>query len=55
MNKSDLIDHVAGETGLSKKESDKTVSAVFEGIAKALEKGDKVQLVGFGTFEVHQR
>ncbi len=55
MNKSDLIDHAASETGLSKKDSDKAVSAVFEGISKALEKGDKVQLVGFGTFEVRER
>jgi len=55
MNKADLVDHVASETGLSKKDSDKAVSAVFEGIAKALAKGDKVQLVGFGTFEVRER
>ncbi len=55
MNKSELVDYIAGETGMSKKESDNAVSAVFEGISKALEKGDKVQLVGFGTFEVRER
>lgn len=55
MTKSDLISVVAGKTGLSKKDSDKAVSAVFEAITDALSEGDKVALVGFGTFEVKHR
>ncbi len=55
MNKSDLIDHVISETGMTKKDSEKAINAVFEGITNALAKGDKVQLVGFGTFEVRER
>ncbi|MBR6503869.1 MAG: HU family DNA-binding protein, partial [Firmicutes bacterium] len=52
MNKTELIAIVAEETGLKKKEAEAAVSAVFAGIEKALVKGDKVQLIGFGTFEV---
>ncbi len=55
MNKQDLIGLVAEKTGLSKKESDAAITTTIEGIADALAKGDKVQLVGFGTFEVRQR
>lgn len=55
MTKSDLISVVAGKTGLSKKDSDKAVSAVFEAITDALSEGDKVAMVGFGTFEVKHR
>jgi DNA-binding protein HU-beta len=55
MNKSDLVEHVVSVTGISKKDSEKAVSAVFDGIARALANGDRVQLVGFGTFEVRQR
>ncbi len=55
MNKADLVDHVVKETGMTKKDSEKAINAVFEGITSALAKGDKVQLVGFGTFEVRER
>jgi DNA-binding protein HU-beta len=55
MTKSDLIDKVAAQTGLTKKDSGKAVDAVFASIADALKAGDKVQLVGFGTFEVKKR
>ncbi|HHX30253.1 MAG TPA: HU family DNA-binding protein [Clostridiaceae bacterium] len=55
MNKTDLINAVAAETQLSKKDSEKAVSAVFEAITQELEKGEKVVLVGFGTFEVRHR
>ncbi len=55
MNKQDLIGLVAEKAGLSKKESDAAITAIIDGIADALAKGDKVQLVGFGTFEVRQR
>ena len=55
MNKTQLIDVVATKTGLKKKEADAAVSATFEAIAEALKAGDKVQLIGFGTFEVKER
>lgn len=55
MNKSELVDLVAEKVGLSKKQSEQTVNTVFDGIADSLARGDKVQLVGFGTFEVRQR
>lgn len=55
MNKSELIDAVASKTELSKKDSEKAVNAVVDSVKAALAKGDKVQLVGFGTFEVRKR
>ena len=55
MNKTDLIAAVAAKADLSKKDADAAVSAVFEAVTEALAKGDKVQLIGFGTFEVRER
>ena len=55
MNKADLVAAVAEKAGISKKDSEKAVSAVFEAITETLKKGDKVSLVGFGTFEVKER
>ncbi|GAC41864.1 HU family DNA-binding protein [Paenibacillus popilliae] len=55
MNKSELITEVAESTELSKKDVSKVVDAVFEAISSALQNGDKVQLVGFGNFEVRER
>lgn len=55
MNKSELIAAVAADAKLSKKDADAAVSAVFDAVTAALKKGDKVQLVGFGTFEVRER
>jgi DNA-binding protein HU-beta len=55
MNKSDLVQVVAEKAGLNKSAAEKAVNAVFEGISDALGKGDKVSLVGFGTFSVSQR
>lgn len=55
MNKSDLIAKVAESTELSKKDVTNVVEAVFDAIAEALQNGDKVQLVGFGNFEVRER
>ena len=55
MNKTELVAAVAELTGVSKKDSEKAVSAVFEAITKALVAGDKVSLVGFGAFEVKER
>ena len=55
MNKAELVAAVAEKTALSKKDSEKAVNAAFEAITAALVGGDKVQLVGFGSFEVKQR
>ncbi|MEW4370306.1 HU family DNA-binding protein [Paenibacillus sp. WLX1005] len=55
MNKTDLIAQVIEKTELQKKDATKAVDAVFEAIASALQSGDKVQLVGFGNFEVRER
>jgi DNA-binding protein HU-beta len=55
MNKSELIAKVAELSELSKKDATKSVEAVFEAISDALKGGDKVQLVGFGNFEVRER
>ncbi len=55
MNKNELIDAVASSTELKKSEATKAVDAVFDTIAGALEKGDEVRLVGFGTFSVAER
>ncbi|MDB5053809.1 MAG: DNA-binding protein [Bacilli bacterium] len=55
MNKSELIAKVAESSELSKKDATKAVESVFEAISGALQSGDKVQLVGFGNFEVRER
>ena len=55
MNKTQFIEVVALKSGLKKKEADAAVSATIEAIAEALKAGDKVQLIGFGTFEVKER
>lgn len=55
MNKSELIADVALRADITKKDADAAVNAIIDSITNALEKGDKVQLVGFGTFEVRTR
>ena len=55
MNKTELVAAVAEKTGMSKKDSEKAVNAAFDTITEALAAGDKVQLVGFGAFEVKER
>lgn len=55
MNKSDLIDAVAAQADLSKADASRAVDAVVDSITKALKKGDKVSLVGFGVFSVRKR
>ena len=55
MTKVDLIAKVAAEAELTKKDAEKAVAAVLDGITEALKAGDKVALVGFGTFETHKR
>ena len=55
MNKAELVAAVAEKTALSKKDSEKVVNAAFEAITDALVAGEKVQLVGFGSFETKER
>jgi DNA-binding protein HU-beta len=55
VNKGDLIDLVAKHTEITKAAAGKAVDAIFDGIAGALDKGDKVAIVGFGTFLVKKR
>lgn len=55
MNKTELIAAVAQKSDLTKKDAEKAVKAVFEAISDSLTQGDKVQIIGFGTFEVRQR
>ncbi|MCF8010109.1 MAG: HU family DNA-binding protein [Clostridiales bacterium] len=55
MNKAELIASVAEKTELTKKNAEKAVAAVLDSIEDALTEGDKVQLVGFGTFEIRER
>ena len=54
MNKAELIATVAEKTGLSKKDSEKAVNATFDTITANLEVGEKVQLVGFGVFDIKE-
>ena len=55
MTKAELISAIAEKTELSKKDSEKALNATVAAITEALAKGDKIQLVGFGTFEVTKR
>ncbi len=55
MNKVELIAEIAEKSGLSKKDAEKALAATVEAITEAVVKGDKVQLVGFGSFEAKQR
>ena len=55
MTKGDLIDKVVDEAGVSKKAAGIAVQAVLDGITDALKKGQKISLVGFGTFSVSKR
>jgi DNA-binding protein HU-beta len=52
MNKAEFIDAVAAKEGMNKKDAAKAVNGVFDCISEALAAGDKVQVIGFGTFEV---
>ena len=54
MNKTDLVNVVADATKLAKKDVDAVIAATFNAITEALKAGDKVQLIGFGTFEVKE-
>ena len=55
MNKTELIGAVSDRTGLSRKDAEKAVAATFEAITSALSQGERVQLVGFGSFETKTR
>ena len=55
MNKSDLIAAIAAKTGETKKDAEATVNAFIDVVTESLAKGEKVQLVGFGSFEVRKR
>ena len=55
MTKADLVNVVANATEMTKKDVDAVISATVKAITDALKAGDKVQLIGFGTFEVRER
>ncbi|NSW92848.1 MAG: HU family DNA-binding protein [Firmicutes bacterium] len=55
MNKTELINSIALKTGLSKKNSEAALNAFIETVEESLQQGEKVVLVGFGTFEVRER
>ncbi|WP_405001347.1 HU family DNA-binding protein [Geochorda subterranea] len=55
LTKAELVDKIADKTGLTKKDSGRALDAVFEAITEALAQGQRVQLVGFGSFEVRKR
>ncbi len=55
MNKSELVAKISETTGLTKKDTESTVNALIAAVEEELTKGGKVQLVGFGTFEVRER
>ncbi|MGN0403332.1 MAG: HU family DNA-binding protein [Acetatifactor sp.] len=55
MNKTELVAAMAENAGVSKKDAEKTLKAFIDVVTKELKKGEKVQLVGFGTFEVSER
>ena len=55
MNKTELVSSIAAKAGLSKADSKKALDATIEAIAEALKAGDKIALIGFGTFSVAER
>ena len=55
MNKTELVANIAEKSGLTKKDAEKALGAFFESVQQALIEGDRVQLIGFGTFEVKER
>ena len=55
MNKTEFVAAVAEKSGLAKADADKAVKAVFDTVKDELAKGEKIQLIGFGTFEVRER
>ena len=52
MQRSDLVEKIAGEAGISKAAADRALKSLLDSVTQALKKGDRVSLVGFGTFSV---
>lgn len=55
MNKSELVNSIAEKSGLTKKDAEKSLNAFVESVEETLVSGEKLQLVGFGSFEVRER
>ncbi|MBP2650769.1 MAG: histone family protein DNA-binding protein [Firmicutes bacterium] len=55
MNKTELVASVADKAGITKKDAEKAINALFTTVEEALAQNDKVQIIGFGTFEVKER
>lgn len=55
MTKSELIDKIASSAGISRTAANNALNATFDNITRSLKKGQKVTLIGFGTFSVHER
>ncbi|MBE6749777.1 MAG: HU family DNA-binding protein [Ruminococcaceae bacterium] len=55
MNKTELVAAIAEKAGIAKKDADKALAAFVDTVAAELKKGEKIQLVGFGTFEIRKR
>ena len=55
MNKTDLVNNIAKETGFTKKDTQQVVDLVFDNMKDSLSKGEKIQVIDFGTFEVRKR
>ena len=55
MNRTELVASIASKSNMTKKDAEIALAAVIESVTEALKKGDKVQLVGFGTFETRKR
>ena len=55
MNKTELVAAIADKSGIAKKDAEKALAAFIDTVATELKKGEKIQLVGFGTFEVRER
>ncbi|ABF43704.1 histone-like DNA-binding protein [Candidatus Koribacter versatilis Ellin345] len=55
MNKADLVDKIAAASGISKTSASEAIDALVDGVTTSLKKGERVTLVGFGTFAVSQR
>lgn len=55
MNKTELVASIVEKSGLTKKDAEKALSAFIDSVAETLKNGEKIQLIGFGTFEIHER
>jgi DNA-binding protein HU-beta len=55
VNKPDLVEAIAAKSGLSKKDAGAALEGILEAVTEALQKGDKVQITGFGSFEIRER